>query len=228
LGLIDTQPFSMVEVLAVQFKPGPKLTTASRSNAVGGLVGINRISRAQAHGWYMALRRSPCSFRHRPRDWALHWGDDPPPSPDVVSPVDIVVEALRDAASWRSLSPGQGDRVARLRDATVPDHGLVHPLGSFEVRQTRVPLKVGANPVAENRVNLGEPLVDGRSVAAVSTTTDRFAPGQFLDLTDDQKLSTPTFEDMPSGMRFTGVAGTRSGPRSAAATSGGRLPREGA
>ncbi|MDQ6688612.1 MAG: hypothetical protein M3Z50_13620 [Actinomycetota bacterium] len=142
----------------------------------------------------------------------LTWGDDPPPPPDAVSAVDIVVEALGHPTAWRSTPPGQGDRVARLREVNVAGHIVVHPLGSFEVRQTRVPLettiaKVGPHPTAENRVNLGEPLVDGRSVAAVSETTDRFAPGQFLDLTDDQKLSTPAFEDLPSGMRFTGVGG---------------------
>ena len=142
----------------------------------------------------------------------LTWGDDPPPSPDSVSPVDIVVEALGHPGSWRSTPPGQGDRVARLREVTVPDHVLVHPLGAFEVRQNRVPLettiaKVGPNPVTEDRVNLGAPVVDGQQVAAVSATTDRFAPGQFLALSDDEKLSTPAFEDLPSGMRFRGVAG---------------------
>ena len=32
--------------------------------------------------------------------------------------------------------------------------------------------------------------------------TDRFAPGQYLDLPEDQQLRRPSFESFPSGMRI--------------------------
>ena len=82
---------------------------------------------------------------------------------------------------------------------TVPGTVLVHPLGGLEVREKVVPLettidKIGGHPVSERRVNLANPLIGTLPPKAVSQTTDRFASGQFLELTDDQKLSRPAFE----------------------------------
>jgi hypothetical protein len=146
----------------------------------------------------------------------LTWGEGDNPPADAVSPVQLVVAALQKPGSWRSAPPDQGDRVAHL---TPVDHGggiLVHPLGAFEVRQHAVPLettidRVGRHPVSEPRVNLGEPTIDGQAVSAISYATDLFAPGQFLDLTDDEKLSRPAFERFPSGMRLTGITGDTHG-----------------
>jgi hypothetical protein len=54
-------------------------------------------------------------------------------------------------------------------------------------------------------VNLGPPLVGGLPAKAVSHAMDRFAPGQFLDLTTDEKLSRPAFEERPAGARLAGT-----------------------
>jgi hypothetical protein len=141
----------------------------------------------------------------------LQWGDADNPPPDSQSPVQLVVDALGKAASWRAVAPDQGDRVASLVEATVENAVLVHPLGAFEVRQHAVPLetvidRIGPHAVTEHRVNLSDPVIGANPIAAVSHTMDRFAPGQFLTLSDDEKLSRPAFEDFPSGARFAGVA----------------------
>jgi hypothetical protein len=85
----------------------------------------------------------------------------------------------------------------------------VHPLGLFDVRQHAVPLetvitRVGANPVpdGQRRVFLGMPTANNTPAGAVSQVTDLFSAGNFLDLTDDQKLSRPSFEQMPAGARL--------------------------
>lgn len=147
----------------------------------------------------------------------ISWGDGASPPPDARSPVDLVVTELHKPACWRPVAPGQGDHVATLITDTVAGAVLVHPLGAFEVRQHVVPLEtvishIGASAVSEPRVNLGGPTVGTVDVAAVSATADRFAPAQFLALTDDEKLSRPAFEDFPSGARFSGVSADTSGP----------------
>ncbi len=141
----------------------------------------------------------------------ITWGEGSPTPPDTKSAVDLVVAELGKPTSWRPVAPGQGDHVATMITDTVTGAVLVHPLGAFEVRQHVVPLetvisRIGPDAVSEPRVNLGAPTVGANAVAAVSSTTDRFAPAQFLDLTDDEKLSRPSFEDFPSGARFSGVA----------------------
>jgi hypothetical protein len=85
----------------------------------------------------------------------------------------------------------------------------LHPLGLFEVRQHAVPLetvvvRVGANPVpaGQQRVNFGVPQVNAAPAGALSSVDDLFAPGTFLDLSEDQKLSRPSFEPMMAGVRL--------------------------
>ena len=87
---------------------------------------------------------------------------------------------------------------------------VVHPLGALEARQQALPLettidRVGRNPVTVNRVNLGAPSVGGLPAKAVSASTDLFAPGEFLDLSNDEKLSRPGFEPFPSGVVIAGA-----------------------
>jgi hypothetical protein len=141
----------------------------------------------------------------------ITWGDEDQQPIDAVSPTDLVVDALGKPEAWHGTAPDQGDKVARLRQVEVAKAILVHPLGAFELREHVVPLetqldRIGQHPVTEPRVDLGAPTIGDLPARAVSETTDRFAPGQFLDLSDDEKLSRPGFESLPSGMRLAGVA----------------------
>jgi hypothetical protein len=64
--------------------------------------------------------------------------------------------------------------------------------------------RVGAHPVPEGqrRVYFGVPLANGVPAGALSEVTDLFSAGVYLDLTEDQKLSRPSFEPMPAGARI--------------------------
>jgi len=44
--------------------------------------------------------------------------------------------------------------------------------------------------------------VNGQQAGGLSGVTDLFSAGNFLDLTDDQKMSRPSFEQMPAGARI--------------------------
>lgn len=141
----------------------------------------------------------------------LTWGDDDNPPPPPAFPRQLVHAALhRNPGAWQALVPPDADRAVRLRKAVPSDTDVtVHPMGLFDVRQHAVPLetvvaRVGPNPVPEDRrrVHLGAPLVDGTPAGAVSAVSDLFSAGQFLDLTDDEKLSRSSFELMPAGARL--------------------------
>jgi hypothetical protein len=138
------------------------------------------------------------------------WGDDDNPPPDPADPRQLVHAALHhNPGSWQALTPPEADEVVRLLPARPSDTEVtVHPLGLFDVRQHAVPLetvitRVGANPVPEGqrRVFFGVPKANNTAAGAVSQVTDLFSAGNFLDLTDDQKLSRPSFEQMPAGAR---------------------------
>jgi hypothetical protein len=123
----------------------------------------------------------------------------------------LIFDALdRNPGAWQALSPPDSDQIVRLIPAKPSDTELtVHPLGLFDVRQHVVPLetvvvRVGANPVpeGERRVYFAPPLVNGKAATGLSSVTDLFSAGNFLDLTDDQKMSRPSFEPMMAGARI--------------------------
>ena len=141
----------------------------------------------------------------------FEWGDPDNPPPAPADPRQLVRDAIHhNPGAWQALTPPDADRVVRVVPARPSDVEVtVHPTGMFDVRQHAVPLetvmtRVGANPVPDGmrRVHFGVPLVNQIPAGALSEVTDLFSAGNFLDLTDDQKLSRPGFELMPAGARI--------------------------
>ncbi|MEO5819723.1 MAG: HEAT repeat domain-containing protein [Vicinamibacteraceae bacterium] len=139
------------------------------------------------------------------------WGDADNPPPAPADPRQLARDALHhNPGAWQALVPPDADRVVRLALARPSDVEVtVHPMGLFDVRQHAIPLetvivRVGANPVPEGqrRVHFGVPLVNGAPAGALSEVTDLFSAGTYLDLSEDQKLSRPSFEPMPAGARI--------------------------
>ena len=153
----------------------------------------------------------------------ISWGDGRNPPPPAAHPLGLVREALSVPEAWRPELPRDADALVTLRSDPADPPLLVHPLGMFEGRQRAVPLettiaRVGPSPVpgGEKRIHLGQPtLSDGGApvdFGAVSGVADHFAPGQFLDLSDDDQLRRPAFEDMPAGIRLGPAGGVRTDP----------------
>ena len=139
------------------------------------------------------------------------WGDADNPPPALADARQLVRDALHhNPAAWQALVPADADRAVRIKPAAPSDVQVtIHPLGLFEVRQHVVPLetvvtRVGANPVlaGQRRINFGVPLVNNAQAGALSPVTDLFAPGAYIDLTEDQKLSRSSFEPMMAGARM--------------------------
>jgi hypothetical protein len=143
------------------------------------------------------------------------WGSRSEEPPPAVSPLAIVAAALAPDAAWTPRLPDGADMLVRFAPGETPAL-FVHPLGAVEAKQIQVPLettidRIGRSPVIAHRVNLASPLIGAAPAGAVSEVGDLFAPGQFLDLTDDERLSRPSFEQFPAGARFAATAGPLSG-----------------
>jgi hypothetical protein len=131
-------------------------------------------------------------------------GDDPPPAlPVSVDVAPLLRAAFADARAWSAQLPTGGDALVTLRSITSTDV-LAHPLGALQVRQRVAPLertleRFGANvPSGAKLFRITTATIGGVGVA-VTGVDDLFAPGQFRALTDEQKLSMPSFESMRSG-----------------------------
>jgi hypothetical protein len=133
----------------------------------------------------------------------------PPPVPVAPDLLDALLGELANPARLRAA--GAPDPYVRLRPPeptlTTP---LVTPTGALTWEQQRAPLGLLLTRLA------GAPLPAPAQVTATSSTSsapasDWFAPGQFLDLTDDQALTRPAFEQLTSGLQLGGTA-DRDGP----------------
>ena len=132
---------------------------------------------------------------------------EPPAVPAPADPIPELLEALADPRSWSAVPPVAHRSMVSLRrvDGTA---AMVHPLGELTVRQRIVPLEVRIERYGQRalvggprEVDLTVSLPEGAAVQA-RTVSDHFAPAQFFDLDDDDKLSAPAFQPLPSGVRL--------------------------
>lgn len=138
------------------------------------------------------------------------WGDTSQvQQPSTATDVNAAfIGALNDPNSWNTGLPPEIEHMVTLRP---PGASLVlHPLGIVSVLQRVVPLGINIERYGNGPVQ-GATLfeIDAMSVGGVSVpfdkVQDQFARSQYLTLTDDQKLSTPSFERMDAGLQISQV-----------------------
>ena len=136
-------------------------------------------------------------------------GGDKPPLPPAVDALEELKRALSSPDNWSAQIP-----VARQHGVTMrrlpPDAPLaLDPLGQLTVRQSVLPLNTnrdldtfGGAPIGEARRFTITAATLNDSPQAVQAAQDLFAPAQFFDLSDDERLASPSFETMDSGIVF--------------------------
>jgi hypothetical protein len=116
-------------------------------------------------------------------------------------------EALEQNESWGARLPGRSGMVEMLatQEKGSPTNLVVHPAGVLEVRQRAVPLKMtlekfGNAPVKDHSYfEISSITVAGQTLPLVDLE-EPFARAQFLNLTESERLSLPSFEEMPAGV----------------------------
>jgi hypothetical protein len=128
---------------------------------------------------------------------------------DTVDVAQLLGATLAEPHSWGAQLP---EGVPALVSARSRDDGamVVHPLARLEVHERIVPLGLdithfGAAPLSgTRRFAITGVSIDGSPVAHdfVKPVEDDFAPAQFFDLSDEEKLTRPSFERHHAGVRF--------------------------
>ncbi len=138
------------------------------------------------------------------------WGLDAPsqqtPAVDVGA---LLGTALADPRNWNSRMPAGLSALVSTRQVEDPTAVFAHPLAQLGVQERIVPLELaitrfgeaalaGANEFAitDFRIGTGAP--------GYTAVQDSFAPAQFFDLSDTDKLSRPSFELHDSGVLMSG------------------------
>jgi hypothetical protein len=138
-------------------------------------------------------------------------GREPPPAELPVS--DVAAElaaALGDRRNWTAELPAGPDATIVLRRSRPLPEGEVaaHPLGKLVVRQRVAPLervitKYGNTRPRDPRAYRITAVALGDSAGGPGEAIlDHFAPEQFFHLSDDERLSRPSFELMPAGVQI--------------------------
>jgi hypothetical protein len=133
-------------------------------------------------------------------------GGDPPPAPAPVDVAALLRDALADPASWNATLPGTRDRLVSLREASAPGEIRIHPLSTLTVKQNVVPLGVRITNYGEARVVGGakefrvQQVRLGGQGAGVTAVRDHFAPAQFRRMSDDERLTSASFELLDAGV----------------------------
>jgi hypothetical protein len=131
-----------------------------------------------------------------------------PPLPPAIDVLEELKRALTSADSWSTqLAPNRQHGVS-LRKVAATGVLVLDPLGNLVVKQQIVPLNTsrdidtfGGAPVAGARRFNVQARIEGVT-QDVNNIRDSFAPGQFFAMTDDEKLASPSFEDMDAGVVF--------------------------
>ncbi|MEU4446937.1 DUF6603 domain-containing protein [Actinosynnema sp. NPDC050801] len=137
-------------------------------------------------------------------DFDVTWGERRDTALPPVSAMQVLAAELGKAENWRALPPSGAVPLVSLRELDpVVDTLVLHPVGMLRVTQRVVPLDVTVARIGSQR-----PADASRLSVTVASTDltkqgdvlERFAPAQFQDFGDDEKLSKPAFQAMPGGL----------------------------
>jgi hypothetical protein len=138
--------------------------------------------------------------------------------PDIAL-LPLLTQALSARDNWVEEKPAQRHRLESLRElptgAAEPVH--VHPVGTVAISQKVVPLniaieRIGAQRPTDARIfAIGAVTVNGESQGTPPLAEESFAPAQFFDLSDADKLASPSFKSFPSGIRVGDAERMRTG-----------------
>jgi hypothetical protein len=137
------------------------------------------------------------------------WGEERDAILETISLLPLVIEALSRTTSWRpELPSGRHVLVSVRKPAEVGGPPIVHPLGGLSISQQVVPLDVPIDRFGERKpadhqlfaiTNVrvsGDPIAQ----ADIEAARDHFAPAQFFDQTDAEKLSADSFVAYNAGI----------------------------
>lgn len=140
------------------------------------------------------------------------WGEsDDASQPPLIDASARVSEALTAPGAWTSIAP-DGDSWVTFRAVDREAIG-VHPYGRLAVRQQAVPIGIPITRVGQSHVvgdSVTVSLAPTAGAPASAATNGQFASSQFMDLSDDQRISRPSFESYQDGIVFGSAATTAS------------------
>jgi hypothetical protein len=136
-------------------------------------------------------------------DFDVTWGEQKDTSLPPVEVLPVFLAEVDKRENWKALPPPSTNLLVSLR-ALDPALLVLHPYGALTVSQRAVPLdltldKVGnQKPQDVDRVDLTA-AVSGATNLTLTPVEESFAPAQFQQLSDADKLSRPSYQELKGG-----------------------------
>ncbi|MGP4090923.1 DUF6603 domain-containing protein [Streptomyces sp. KR55] len=130
-----------------------------------------------------------------------------PETPAIeVDAAALVRQALQNPGNWSAQLPAGGKGMVSLGPIAGVDGLLAHPLGSLTAIERVAPLgltleKFGnARLKGPNRLNIESVTIGTQTLTSPPTVTESFTRAHFVDMTEEQKLTAPSFERFTAGI----------------------------
>jgi hypothetical protein len=148
----------------------------------------------------------------------VSWGDPPPAiSAATEDLLGLLLREFADTRNWRADLPPNNHLHVSLRKIELPaatEMLVVHPAGVLTFSQRSLPLedfeiqKFGTKKlVAENKFRITNANSGSAPIPAdFQNVREQFALGNFLELSDSEKLSRKSFDKLPSGFKLTATS----------------------
>ncbi|MFW9994093.1 MAG: DUF6603 domain-containing protein, partial [Candidatus Odinarchaeota archaeon] len=135
------------------------------------------------------------------------WGNRNKAQLPPVDPWPELETELNDPRNWSGALPPGARMAVSLREQEENTGGvIVHPRGVLEIRQKVVPLGIKLSkfrnaipPENSNKFEIAYASIAGGEELNRSPVEDYFARASYEDMSNSEKLSTPSFEEMESG-----------------------------
>ena len=155
--------------------------------------------------------------RHEVSIQATSGGERLPDTAPPSQPLLLLREAFADARNWTVLLPERQAVPVTLRARDPAGECLLHPFGGIKSRQTVVPLNTAIERFGNTAPDFLGPFVvekvaltmaggDAASKVVNSPARfvkERFAPGHYFAMSDEEKISRPSFELRDAGVELT-------------------------
>ncbi|TNC51610.1 hypothetical protein FHG66_05480 [Rubellimicrobium rubrum] len=140
-------------------------------------------------------------------DFDEGWGSAPAIAEETVQIKQALIDELSDSARLLPEAPVGGSGLVTLAAVDAGPVPLAHPLGRLTIRQRLVPFEVTVDRLGTKRLDGGPALfaVSGVTVGkeeakAIEPVLDHFARGQFMELSEQERLGGKSFERFPCGI----------------------------
>ncbi|MCP4632623.1 MAG: hypothetical protein GY855_06815 [candidate division Zixibacteria bacterium] len=144
-------------------------------------------------------------------DFHETWGDRPESiEKEKKDLLQLLTDEVNDYRNWVSDIPDNNQLYASIKEIDQSeDKPVIHPFGILTFSERKIPLNITIDkygtmiPLNENKFELTDVSSNSDSLATQGTK-EQFARANFKEMSDSEKLSYPSFEELNSGFIITG------------------------